>query len=238
MAPPPQSTPSNTSSFFIDSNSFRAAQAQHARLPGPALFEEAPVLEASDAVGDVEIPLVVADDQERLARGPQLGEQLVIKELLEGGVLIGGPLVEDAGSAAPRGRRPARPAGAAAPGRGRVVENEPSRTETWAARPSDSSPSRALASIRSVRARAGRGRDGRRRRRPRRADDRPRDPRLRAVGRRAGRCPTPAGKDPRSASPGSSCRCHFPRPERRSRPVRSVRSTGPSTKPAPSCPSR
>ena len=32
----------------------------------------------------------------RLARGPQLGEQLVVENLLERGVLIGGPFVEDA----------------------------------------------------------------------------------------------------------------------------------------------
>ena len=65
-------------------------------MPQGRLFEDAAVLEADDAVGDVEMALVVADDQERLARGPQFGEQLVIENLLERGVLIGGPFVEDA----------------------------------------------------------------------------------------------------------------------------------------------
>ena len=40
--------------------------------------------------------LVVADDQECLARGPQFGEKRFVEKLFEGKILIGGPFIEDA----------------------------------------------------------------------------------------------------------------------------------------------
>ena len=60
------------------------------------LVDETAVLETDDAVGDVEIAFVVADDQERLAGGSQFREQRVIEEPFEGDVLIGGRFIEDA----------------------------------------------------------------------------------------------------------------------------------------------
>ena len=72
-------------------------------------------VEPDHPVGDVEIVLVVADDQQRLARGPQLGEDLVVEDPLEVRVLVARPTRRRCRSGRSSSRRPAAPAAAAGP---------------------------------------------------------------------------------------------------------------------------
>ena len=104
----------NTRSFFILRSLSRVSRSPPSPIPSGDFFEQAAVLEADDAVGDVEMVLVVTDDQERLARGPQFGEQRVVEHVLEGRILIGGPFIEDADrpilqQGAQQGQSPALP---------------------------------------------------------------------------------------------------------------------------------
>ena len=93
--PTPQKTIIDTMNFFMLC-SFLGPSGPRATDRLRRLLEHAAILEADDAVGDVEMVLVVANDQECLARGPQFGQQLVIENLLERGILVCGTFVEDA----------------------------------------------------------------------------------------------------------------------------------------------
>src|SRR5215213_5467059 len=60
-----------------------------------AVVDDPAVVEFYDAVGEMVIAVVVADDDDGLAAAPQLGQEPVVEDLLEVRVLVGGPLVEE-----------------------------------------------------------------------------------------------------------------------------------------------
>ena len=82
------------------------------------------------AVRDVEVVFVVADDDEGLAAGTPLGKDLEVERLLEMGVLVRRPLVEDADRADPRGGQPGARAASAGPATGRWSRRCPRSTRT------------------------------------------------------------------------------------------------------------
>src|SRR5581483_10350116 len=53
------------------------------------------VVELDEAVGEVEIFVIVGDDEDGFAAGFQLGQELGVEDGLEMGVLVGGPFVEE-----------------------------------------------------------------------------------------------------------------------------------------------
>src|SRR5262245_27509964 len=57
---------------------------------------DATLVELDDAVSDGEEAIVVGDDDTGLAEAAQLRQELFVEELLERGILIGGPFVEHA----------------------------------------------------------------------------------------------------------------------------------------------
>src|SRR4051812_25669788 len=70
-----------------------------ARDGDPVHLADQAAVEAEDSIGGLEVVLIVADDQQRLAPGLQLGQELAVEESPRAGVLMGGPLVEDADGA-------------------------------------------------------------------------------------------------------------------------------------------
>src|SRR6185295_9089706 len=64
------------------------------RLLGLADLGHLAVFHHHDLIRDMEVAIVMADDDHRFPAGLQLRQDLGVEDLLEGRVLIGGPLVE------------------------------------------------------------------------------------------------------------------------------------------------
>ena len=55
-------------------------QGQGLSLRGGGVLDDPPVAEPDDPVGDVEVFVVVADDDQGFAGGPEVGQDLVVEE--------------------------------------------------------------------------------------------------------------------------------------------------------------
>ena len=53
------------------------------------------VVELDEAIRQLKETVVMSDDEHGLAFGFQLGQQLIVKNLFEVGVLVGSPLIEN-----------------------------------------------------------------------------------------------------------------------------------------------
>src|SRR6185295_10818376 len=114
MKPPPNRAQKNSSRIVARSSSHRWVCHRSAirrdtrsggcrnlkrRLRGrpgsPARGDLLAIVELHQPVRQIEVPVVMADDQNRLAPRPQLGEQCAIEDFAEFGVLVGRPFVED-----------------------------------------------------------------------------------------------------------------------------------------------
>src|SRR4051794_7755652 len=69
-------------------------QRNQRRCFGLGLGDDFAVVEFDDAVGELEIFIIVGYDEHGFAASFELGQQLSVEDVLEVRVLIGGPLVE------------------------------------------------------------------------------------------------------------------------------------------------
>jgi hypothetical protein len=60
-----------------------------------AEFSDLTVVELDIAIGEMVITVVVRDDNDGLALGLKLRQQLLVEHFLESRILVGGPFVED-----------------------------------------------------------------------------------------------------------------------------------------------